>query len=73
MFCREAVMWKRLKHPNIVRFIGATIESLQIASEFIPGGDLTSYINSNPEADRMALVSLSWAFQTDSLRFPSVA
>ena len=58
MLCREAVMWKRLKHPNIVRFIGATIEPLQIASELIPGGDLTSYIGSNPEADRMALVSL---------------
>lgn len=58
MLHREAVMWKRLIHANIVPFIGVTLDPLQIVSEWMPGGDLTSYIDVNPQASRVDLVSL---------------
>ena len=50
-------MWKRLRHPNIVHFIGVTIEPFQLVSEWIPNGVLTDYITKNPDANRIALVS----------------
>ena len=55
---REALIWKRLAHPNIAPFKGATILSLRIAPEWMPGGDLTTYVNSNPPTNRVTLVSL---------------
>jgi hypothetical protein len=51
-------MWKRLMHPNIVPFTGVTVDPLQIASEWMPGGTLTAYVNSKPHADRVTLVGL---------------
>ena len=56
-------MWKRLIHPNIVPFVGVTVDPPQIASEWMPGGNLTSYIKSNPRKDRVSLVSLSLSLQ----------
>ena len=56
-FCKEAVTWKRLSHPNIVPFIGVTLEPLQLVSEWMPGGELRSYVKENPHADLINLVS----------------
>lgn len=50
-------MWKRLIHVNVVPFIGVTFAPLQIVSEWMSGGDLTTHIKSNQQADRIALVS----------------
>lgn len=50
-------MWKRLIHANIVPFIGVILDPLQFVSEWMPGGDLTSYICLNPRANRIDLVS----------------
>jgi len=50
-------MWKRLIHVNIVPFIGVISSPLQIVSEWMSGGDLTTHIKSNPEANRISLVS----------------
>jgi len=58
-FFKEAVIWKRLRHPNIVPFIGVTIYPLQIISESMPNGTLTEFIARNPDASRIGLVSLS--------------
>jgi len=52
-------MWKRLRHPNIVSFIGVTTKPFQIVSEWMPNGILTKYIENNPSADRIGLVSAS--------------
>ena len=57
MWLREALIWKRLTHPNIVPFIGVTLSPLQIVSEWMPGGSLTAHIKSNPRVDRISLVS----------------
>jgi len=50
-------MWKRLIHENVVPFMGVTFDPLQIVSEWMSGGDLTTHIRSNPQADRITLVS----------------
>ena len=56
-FCREAVMWKHLKHQNIVPLKGVTIDPFQLVSDWVSGGDLPDYIRTNPDADRPRLVS----------------
>ena len=50
-------MWKRLRHKNIVPFIGVTQDPLQFVSEWMPNGDLTEYLDKNPGANRIGLVS----------------
>ena len=52
-------MWKRLRHPNIVAFIGVTRVPVQFVSEWMPNGTLTRYINTHPTADRICLVGRS--------------
>ena len=59
MLCREAVMWKTLKHPNILPLLGATISPLQLVSAFMPAGDLSKYIPKNPDANRIGLVGVN--------------
>ena len=51
-----AVTSKRLVHPNIVPILGATLESLELISDWMPGGDLPGYIMNHPGADRLSLV-----------------
>ena len=52
-------MWKRLIHPNVVPFVGVTADPPQIVSEFMPHGNLATYIKSNPQQNRVSLVSLT--------------
>ena len=55
-------MWKRLNHPNIVPFKGATFEPLQLVSDWMPGGELREYIRNNCHANLISLVSPSLPF-----------
>jgi len=57
-FCQEAVMWKRLKHPNIVSLLGITVAPLQLISEWMAGGDLPEYITKHSDTDRLGLVGV---------------
>ena len=52
-------MWKRLRHPNVVAFIGVAQNPLQFVSEWMPNGTLTDFVNENPDANRVGLVGLS--------------
>ena len=52
------MVWKHLKHPNIVPFLGVTMDPIQLISDWMPGGDLTEYIANNPDADRLGLVGV---------------
>ncbi|KAF9779332.1 kinase-like domain-containing protein [Thelephora terrestris] len=52
-FYKEAIIWKRLRHPNVVAFIGVKQNSLQFVSEWMPNGTLTEYINKKPGANRL--------------------
>ena len=58
-FCREAVIWKRLKHPNIVPFLGVARKPLRFVSEWMPYGTVTEFVNERPYVNRILLVSLS--------------
>ena len=58
-FCQEAVIWKRLTHPNIVPLLGITITPFQLISNWMPGGDLPVYIKKHPDQDRLELVCAS--------------
>lgn len=52
-------MWKRLRHPNIIPFIGVTRNPMQFVSEWMPNGTLTEYLNGHLGASRIGLVSSS--------------
>lgn len=49
-------MWKRLNHSNIVPFRGVKLNSLQLISEWMPGGELREYIRVNQPVDLVNLV-----------------
>lgn len=55
-FLKEAVVWKRLEHKNIVHLLGITATPLQLISEWMPGGDLTEYIEKHPDTNRLSLL-----------------
>ena len=56
-FHQVTVVWKHLTHPNIVPLLGVTLDPPQLVSDRMPGGDLTEYVASHPDADRISLVS----------------
>ena len=55
-FNQVAAISKHLKHPNVVPFLGATTDPLELISEWMPGGELLGYIAGHPDADRLSLV-----------------
>ena len=55
-FFQEAVVWKRLEHPNIVPLLGVTVAPLQLVSVWMAGGELLEYIDTHPSIDRLSLV-----------------
>ena len=55
-FFGEAVVWKRLRYPNVMLFLGVTTTPLQLVSEWMSNGTLTEYVNASPGADRISLV-----------------
>jgi len=57
-FYGEAVVWKRLRHVNVVPFLGVTTVPLQLVSKWMPNGTLTEYVNARPHADRTSLVRI---------------
>jgi len=59
---REMKVWKRLRHPNVLPFIGSVLLELPplmlfMVSPWMENGDLRSYIRSNPDTDRLLLLS----------------
>jgi len=67
-FSKEAVIWRRLRHPNIIPFIGVTTDPLQIISEWTPNRTLTESVQANPGMNRISLVSLSMSsYLTDNV------
>ena len=59
LFLREAVVWKRLNHPNLIPFIGVTTNPLQIISDWVPNVTLTEFVEGTPGVVRISLVSSS--------------
>ncbi|KDQ12495.1 hypothetical protein BOTBODRAFT_94549, partial [Botryobasidium botryosum FD-172 SS1] len=59
---REMKVWKSLQHPNILPFIGPVIletpvKALYMVSPWMENSDLGKYINANPNADCLRLLT----------------
>ncbi|EIN03690.1 kinase-like protein, partial [Punctularia strigosozonata HHB-11173 SS5] len=58
VFCKEAVVWRRLSHRNIVPFLGVSPRHhLCIVSEWMEHGDVMSYLERFPQANRLQLIT----------------
>ncbi|KAJ3994707.1 kinase-like domain-containing protein, partial [Lentinula boryana] len=57
-FCREAVVWKQLKHPNILPILGVSTElffpSFCLISPWMENGTIMSYLKHNPTFDLLS-------------------
>lgn len=60
MFCREAVIWKRLSHPNLVPFLGVNkiLFNLALVSEWMEHGTILRFVKNYPETNRLKLVCI---------------
>jgi serine/threonine protein kinase len=59
-FYREVIVWKSLKHPNIVPFLGVPTKvppPFEIVCEWMENSRITEYVRENPNVDRINLVS----------------
>jgi len=58
-FCREAVAWKHLRHPNILPLLGVTVGEHQFAmvSEWMTYGNVNEFIKREWHVSRAELVS----------------
>jgi serine/threonine protein kinase len=60
MFCREAVTWKALRHPNVLPLVGATMTGnrFMMVSEWMANGSINEYVKAHMDADRLKLVRI---------------
>jgi serine/threonine protein kinase len=60
-FLNEAIIWRYLRHPNILPFFGINKTAFPgetcFVSPFIAHGNLTDFLKENPDQDRLPLVS----------------
>ena len=61
-FCKEAVIWKHLTHPNIVPFLGAAMvteggrQTWEIVSEPMENGRIEDFLKLNQGVNKLELV-----------------
>ena len=60
-FCREVVLWKQFRHPNLLPLVGATKSShaLMMVSEWMEYGTIVDFVTARPETNRLKLVSIT--------------
>ncbi|KAK0491271.1 hypothetical protein IW261DRAFT_1436717 [Armillaria novae-zelandiae] len=56
-FCREALVWRQLRHPNILPFLGVSEElfapSYCLISPWMANGNIIHYLEAHPGHDRL--------------------
>jgi len=59
-FCKEAVTWKLLHHPNVLSLLGATMANRQfvMVSEWMINGSIREFIEAHQDANRYELVGI---------------
>jgi serine/threonine protein kinase len=59
----EALVWRELKHPNVLEFLGVSSKThlgfVSLVSPWMDSGTLTDYISVHADADRLWLVCAS--------------
>jgi len=57
-FCHEAVIWKRLSHPNLLPFLGVnkTLFRLAMVSAWMEHGTILQFVKRNVATNRLKLV-----------------
>ena len=57
-FCKEAIRWKALNHPNVLPLLGVTVDTGQfvMVSEWMENGNIIEFIRSHQDVDRFELV-----------------
>ena len=63
-FCKEAIRWKALRHPNVLPLLGVTMGKSQfvMVSEWMENGNINEFIKSHRDADRFELVRFYLGF-----------
>ena len=63
-FCKEAIRWKALSHPNVLPLLGVTMGKSQfvMVSEWMENGNINEFIKSHRDADRFELVRFCLGF-----------
>jgi hypothetical protein len=57
-YLHELIMWRCLRHPNIVPFIGTSEHfPVSLVSEWMTGGTVTAFLRGYPNWERSFLVS----------------
>ncbi|PBK66460.1 kinase-like protein [Armillaria solidipes] len=67
-FCREALVWRQLHHPNILPFLGVNEDlfapSYCLISPWMSNGNIMSYLKAHPDHDRLtSLVQVAEGMQ----------
>ena len=59
-FCREVVIWKQFKHPNLLQLLGAKVSppNLMMVSEWMEHGTIMDFVTAFPETNRLKLVGI---------------
>jgi len=59
-FCREVVLWKQFKHPNLLQLVGAkqTPSTMVMISEWMEHGTIMDFVIACPGTNRLKLVSV---------------
>ncbi|KAK0463553.1 kinase-like domain-containing protein [Desarmillaria tabescens] len=56
-FCREALVWRQFRHPNILPFLGVSEDlfapSYCLISPWMDNGNIMSYLEAHPDHDRL--------------------
>ena len=59
--CREIIIWKHLSHANIMPLLGVLVSAdrhcFRILTEWMPNGNVMQFARSNPNENRLRLVS----------------
>ncbi|KDR78357.1 hypothetical protein GALMADRAFT_1316863 [Galerina marginata CBS 339.88] len=57
-FEKKAETWSKLSHPNVIKFLGASIESDQpfLVIDYCPSGNVLDYVQNFPQANRLSIL-----------------
>ncbi|KAF9063268.1 kinase-like domain-containing protein [Rhodocollybia butyracea] len=57
-FCNEALLWRQLRHPNILPFFGVntTLFGFCLVSPWMSNGDIVTYLKNHPDHGRRSVI-----------------